>query len=181
MATAFFTIGHSTRAADEFVALLEAAAIRVVADVRKMPGSRANPQYDGDRLCRTLAKSGIRYRHIAPLGGLRSRQGAMPSPNTFWQNRSFRNYADYALTVEFREGLDELMRLGREQCCAVMCAEAVWWRCHRRIIADYLLVAGYEVFHIMGPGQTHPASLTPAARPNASGGLIYPGGAEAAA
>lgn len=171
----FFTIGHSTRRLDDFVALLESAAIGLVADVRKMPGSRSNPQYSSDSLGRTLAQCGIGYEHIAQLGGLRSRQLALESPNTFWKNQSFRNYADYALTSGFRDGLDKLLQLGRKRRCAVMCAEAVWWRCHRRIIADYLLAAGWSVFHIMGAGQIHPASLTPAAQLSASGALIYPG------
>jgi uncharacterized protein (DUF488 family) len=175
MANAFHTIGHSTRAADEFVALLQSAAIGLVADVRKIPRSRTNPQYNADRLTRILAESGIGYEHIAQLGGLRSRQTAMDSRNTFWTNQNFRNYADYALTSGFRDGFDILLRLGQEHRCAIMCAEAVWWRCHRRIIADYLLAAGWSVFHIMGPGKIDPAVLTPAAQPSASGGLIYPG------
>jgi uncharacterized protein (DUF488 family) len=173
MAHPLFTIGHSTRTWDDFVALLESAAIGLVADVRKMPTSRANPQYDSDSLNRNLAQSGIRYEHIAQLGGLRSRQPAMESPNTFWKNQSFRNYADYAMTSGFRDGLDILLELGMERRCAIMCAEIVWWRCHRRIVADYLLAAGRTVFHIMGPGQIRPATLTPAAQPNPSGSLIY--------
>jgi uncharacterized protein (DUF488 family) len=109
------------------------------------------------------------------LGGLRGRRKDRPqSPNIFWDNASFRNYADYAGTEPFREGLQTLRKMGQQQTCAIMCAEAVWWRCHRRIIADYLLAAGETVFHILSLKKIEPASLTPAARIMADGTLIYP-------
>jgi uncharacterized protein (DUF488 family) len=98
----------------------------------------------------------------------------MPSPNTLWRVAAFRNYADYATTDAFRKGLDELQALARDHCCAIMCAEAVWWRCHRRIIADYLLAAGEDVWHIMGVEAIEPAKITPAARPGPDGALVYP-------
>jgi uncharacterized protein (DUF488 family) len=166
MANPFYTIGHSTRTIPEFVDLLREAKVGLVVDVRTVPRSRTNPQFNRDVLPETLAGYQIGYEHIAELGGLRGRQRqAEPSPNGFWENTSFRNYADYALTGRFREGLDRLTDLGGRSVTAIMCAEAVWWRCHRRIIADYLLAAGEYVQHIMGDGKVVPARLTPGARP----------------
>jgi uncharacterized protein (DUF488 family) len=171
----FFTIGHSARSIDEIAALLGEAGATMIVDVRTVPRSRANPQFNLDVFPGALAARRIAYRHIAALGGLRSRRkDAAPSPNAFWENASFRNYADYAETEPFRQDLAELLDLGRTQVCAIMCAEAVWWRCHRRIIADYLISGGALVFHIMGPGKITPATLTPAARAGGGGQLIYP-------
>ena len=142
--------------------------------MRTIPRSRTNPQYNTDALPEALAARGVAYRHIPELGGLRGKRRDRPqSPNTFWENSSFRNYADYAGTEAFRHGLETLRALGHEQKTAIMCAEAVWWRCHRRIIADYLIEAGEDVFHIMAPGKTDPARLTPAARPTPDGALLY--------
>lgn len=169
----FFTIGHSTRSVDEVVDLLREVGADTIVDVRKLPRSRANPQFNSDVLPRTLGERQIGYRHIAALGGLRGRQPALGiSPNTFWQNRSFRNYADYAMTPPFRVGLTELIELGRARTCAVMCSEVLWWRCHRRIISDYLLADGAAAFHVLGPGDVAPAVLTPGAERVASG-LLY--------
>ena len=171
----FFTIGHSTRTTDEFVELLRAEQVGLVADVRTVPRSRTNPQFNRDTLPDSLAAHRIGYEHIAELGGLRGKRSSVePSANGFWENASFRNYADHALTPEFRAGLDRLRELGSRQRVAIMCAEAVWWRCHRRIIADYLLAAGDAVFHILGPGKVEPARMTPAARPLPGRGLVYP-------
>lgn len=170
----FYTIGHSTRSVAELAALLGEAGVDLLVDVRTVPRSRTNPQFNADALPGALAPYGIGYRHLRRLGGLRGpRRDAKPSPNTYWENASFRNYADYAATAEFRAGLAELCELGRAHTCAMMCAEAVWWRCHRRIIADYLLAAGTPVFHIMAPGKIEPAHLTPAAVPQPDGTLIY--------
>lgn len=170
----FFTIGHSTRPLDEFLALLKESAVTLVVDVRTVPRSRMNPQYNTDTLPEPLAAAGIGYRHMAALGGLRGRKHEVPEEtNAFWENQSFHNYADYAMSADFRAGLDALRELGRAQRCAIMCAEAVWWRCHRRIITDYLIAAGEEVFHILGPGHVEPARITEAARP-AEGVLVYP-------
>ena len=175
MALPFFTIGHSTRSIDEFVALLNEAEVRVVVDVRTVPRSRTNPQYNADALPQTLAPFQIGYRHIAALGGLRGHKAAVPDDvNGFWENRSFHNYADYAMSEGFRAGLSELREIGHAARCATMCAEAVWWRCHRRIIADYLIAAGETVFHILSPHRIEPARLTPAARPGPDGALVYP-------
>ena len=178
---AYYTIGHSTRSVAELAELLSDAGARMVVDVRTVPRSRTNPQFNRDTLPEALAAYGLRYEHVAALGGLRGASAGAGSPNTFWENRSFRNYADYAMTPAFREGLARLCALGRETPCAVMCAEAVWWRCHRRIIADYLLSAGEQVFHIMGLGRLEPAKLTSAARRTNTGSLEYPASSRAGA
>lgn len=171
-----FTIGHSTRSVAELAALLRQVSVDLLVDVRSVPRSRTNPQFNADALPQPLTAAGIAYRHLAALGGLRGRRlEAPPSPNTLWRNDAFRNYADYAATDAFREGFDQLRALARDHRCAIMCAEAVWWRCHRRIIADYLLVQGIPVEHIMGPGKIDPATLTPGTRPLADGSLVYPG------
>jgi uncharacterized protein (DUF488 family) len=173
MARPFYTIGHSTRPLEAFVDLLRDCEVRLVVDVRTVPRSRTNPQYNRDTLPRSLAEFQIGYEHIAALGGLRGhKRDVPPSVNGFWQNKSFHNYADYALSQEFRDGLARLRTLGHATTCAIMCAEAVWWRCHRRIIADYLIAAGETVCHILGPGHVDPARLTQAARAGPDG-LTY--------
>lgn len=173
--TTIFTIGHSTRTIAEFVALLREFGVDLLVDVRSVPRSRTNPQFNADALPDALAAAGMTYVHLCTLGGLRHRRkDAAPSPNTFWRNDSFRNYADYAATAAFRAGFDELRALARDHCCAIMCAEAVWWRCHRRIIADYLLADGISVAHIMGHNKADPAKLTPGAHLLPGGTLVYP-------
>ena len=173
----FYTIGHSTRSVPELADLLRGAGADLVVDVRTVPRSRTNPQFNADTLPEALAAYRIGYRHVRKLGGLRGRRkDQAPSRNAYWENGSFRNYADYAATPEFREGLAELRDLGRAHACAVMCAEAVWWRCHRRIITDHLLAGGATVFHIMGPGKIERASMNPAAVQESDGTLVYPGG-----
>jgi uncharacterized protein (DUF488 family) len=175
MAQPFYTIGHSTRPFGDFVDLLRSAGATLVVDVRTVPRSRANPQYNKDVLPQALAAFEIGYEHIASLGGLRGRRrDTPPDVNAFWQNESFHNYADYAMSESFRHGLTTLRDIGHTQRCAIMCAEAVWWRCHRRIIADYLIAAGEAVFHIMGAGHIEQADLTSAARAGPHGSLIYP-------
>ena len=165
----------------EFAGLLQQAGAGFVVDVRAFPRSRTNPQFNFDVLPESLAEWQIGYRHIHALGGLRGRRKDQgPSPNAYWENLSFRNYADYAATEAFRAGLAELRELGRTHACAVMCAEAVWWRCHRRIVADYLISEEEQVFHIMGPGKVEPASLNPAAVRQHDGTLVYPGGSPGA-
>jgi uncharacterized protein (DUF488 family) len=171
----FHTIGHSTRTIDEFVALLREAEVMLVVDVRTVPRSRTNSHYNRDALPGSLAPLGIGYEHVAALGGLRGRTREVPPDlNGFWDNDSFHNYADYAMGEDFRRGLARLRELGAAQRCAIMCAEAVWWRCHRRIISDYLLAADETVLHILGPGHIEPARLTEAAQKDASGHLVYP-------
>lgn len=173
----FFTIGHSTRTIAEFVDLLRAGEVGMVVDIRTVPRSRANPQYNLDTLPDSLAAFQIRHTRIEALGGLRGKSREVPPDvNGWWQNRSFHNYADYALTGEFHRGLDELIALGRERRLAMMCSEAVWWRCHRRIVADYLLTRGENVFHLMGHDRVEPATLTPVAEPRPDGAVVYPVG-----
>jgi uncharacterized protein (DUF488 family) len=175
MSNPFFTIGHSTRPIDEFVALLTASEVKLVVDVRTVPRSRTNPQFNRDALPASLAPHGIAYEHFAALGGLRKKQpGVSPDANAFWENASFHNYADYALGEEFSASLEKLRALGHAARLTVMCAESLWWRCHRRIIADYLIAAGKEVFHILGPGHIEQARLTPEARIEPDGSLTYP-------
>ncbi len=173
-ATPVFTIGHSTRSIAEFVDILAGGKVKLIVDVRTVPRSRTNPQYNGDVLPAELEPFGVGYARIAELGGLRGRsQDVPPQVNGFWENRSFHNYADYAMSPAFRSGLKQLCERAEKQVTAIMCSEAVWWRCHRRIIADYLLCGGRQVFHLMGPGRIDPSSMTPAAVP-ASGHLTYP-------
>ena len=175
MSEPYFSIGHSNRSLEGFVALLEANEVAVLVDVRTVPRSRTNPQFNKESLPASLAAHGIAYEHIAALGGLRSRDrsGLAPELNGFWENQSFHNYADYALTPAFREGLGRLVELGESRRCAYMCAEAVWWQCHRRIITDYLLASGHDVFHILSAAAPEPARLTPEAQPSGKG-LAYP-------
>ena len=171
-----FTIGHSTRSVGELVGLLREAGVDLLVDVRSVPRSRTNPQFNTDTLPHELADGGIAYRHVRALGGLRHHpKGAPASPNTLWRNDAFRNYADYAMTEPFREGLAGLRALALEHTCAIMCAEAVWWRCHRRLVADYLLAEGIPVAHIMGPGKIEPARLTQGAQPRPDGKIVYAG------
>jgi uncharacterized protein (DUF488 family) len=175
MENPFFTIGHSKRPFSEFVSLLEEAQIQLVGDVRTVPRSRANPQYDRSVLPKSLKEFQIGYEHFPELGGLRGKSANIAeSVNALWRNPSFHNYADYAMGEEFQGGLRRLLNLGRDKRCAIMCAEAVWWRCHRRIIADYLLASGGEVFHIVGRGRIERALITTGAMPGPTGTLIYP-------
>ena len=171
----FFTIGHSNRSLEEFVELLKSADITLLVDIRKFPRSRANPQFNEDTLGGSLAPSGISYESMSVLGGRRGIvKSVSPDVNGLWRNLSFHNYADYALSAEFSAGLRHLLELGREQRCSIMCSEAVWWRCHRRIVADYLIASGETVFHIMGPGRFEPAQLTQGAEIRDDGKVVYP-------
>jgi uncharacterized protein (DUF488 family) len=175
MAHPFFSIGHSTRPLEQFADLLLGADVRMVIDVRTVPRSRRNAQFNRDTVVGSLLPFAIEYKHIAALGGLRGKQRHVsPSVNAFWQNTSFHNYADYAMGEEFHSGLTQLRLLGQAQRCAIMCAESLWWRCHRRIITDYLIAAGETVFHILGPDQIKPAGMTPAAKVGPNGTLTYP-------
>lgn len=179
MALPFYTIGHSTRSVAELVDLLQHAGANQVIDVRSMPRSRTNPQFNVDTLPHGLSAWQIGYYHLRDLGGLRrGRKDQGPSPNTYWHNLSFRNYADYTATAAFRAELRELQDLGRTYVCAIMCAEAVWWRCHRRIIADYLISDGGQVCHIMGPNKLELATLNSAAVRLHDGTLVYPAASE---
>jgi uncharacterized protein (DUF488 family) len=158
-----WTIGHSTRTSEEFIALLEENGIKLVADVRLLPGSKRYPQFNSDALQHSLGERDIRYEHFRELGG---RRKAHPdSHNTAWRNESFRGYADYMETEEFRCGIERLTELTNEVGpAALMCAEAVWWRCHRAVVSDFLKARGIEVVHILAPHKTEPHPFTSAAR-----------------
>lgn len=180
MAEPFFTIGHSNRSLADFIALLHASGVRRVVDIRKLPGSRAQPQFNADQLAAALAHAGIAYQQLAALGGLRGKAAGVPlERNAMWRNASFHRYADYATTPAFAAGLQQLLALGAHERCALMCAEAVWWRCHRRIVSDHLLAAGRAVFHILAPGRVEPAHVTPGAVVDGQGAVTYPASAEA--
>ncbi|PBB81192.1 DNA repair protein [Mesorhizobium sp. WSM3879] len=171
----FYTIGHSKRSIAEFVALLQVGEVALVVDIRTVRRSRANPQFNSEVLPESLAAFGIVYEHIAELGGLRGKaHDVLPTLNAFWINQSFHNYADYALSAEFASGLNRLVSLGRRRRCAVMCSETLWWRCHRRIVADYLISHGEIVFHLMRDNKVEPAKLTDGVRARADGTLVYP-------
>ena len=178
MGNVCYTIGHSRLAIAEFVDLLAPAEVDFVVDVRAFPRSRSNPQFNADTLAPALATFGIGYAHLPELGGRRPRQPDVPPRrNALWTNRSFHNYADYAASRAFRAGLARLIDLCSRRRCAIMCAEAVWWRCHRRIIADYLLARGERVLHILPGGRIAPAKRTPGARRRPDGTLAYPAAA----
>ena len=174
MTRPFFTIGHSNRSIGEFTDLLREAEAELVVDIRKMPRSRANPQFNGNALPDALQAFQIAYEHNAALGGLRGKAQTLPAGiNGFWTNRSFHNYADYALSDQFHAGRERLVEAGRKRRSAIMCAEAVWWRCHRRIVADYRIASGESVFHSMRPGHIEPAHLTPGAVVQTDGKIVY--------
>jgi uncharacterized protein (DUF488 family) len=166
-----FTIGHSTHEAHAFVALLLRHEVRCVADVRAYPSSRRVPQFNSGPLERTLRGHGIDYLHLPELGG--RRRAVRRSKNAGWENDQFRGYADHMRTSEFEAGLERLLGLARERTTAVMCAEAAWWRCHRRMIADALLVSGSRVFHIDARGRRERHELTPFAMVE-RGRITYP-------
>lgn len=173
-ANPIYTVGHSTRTLEEFVDILRGAGVCQLADVRSIPRSRTNPHYNLDTFPAALAHYQIAHVHLPSLGGRRSRQSSVdPSLNAYWQNQSFHNYADYAATTAFQTGLGDLLALSEKRPTAIMCSEAVWWRCHRRIISDYLLSRGRTVFHLMGAGRADDARLTPAAKQDGTK-LIYP-------
>ncbi len=174
--TVIFTIGHSTLALDDFVALLQAHGVEKLVDVRTMPRSRHNPQFNQETLPENLAAAGLGYVHLAGLGGWR--RARPDSPNQGWRSEGFRGYADYMLTPEFAENLQLLIDLARQEQVAIMCAEAVPYRCHRSLIADALTVRGLRVEHIRGPKAAQLHRLTPFARVEGSR-LTYPPEAEA--
>ena len=181
VAQPFFTIGHSNRSLEELAGLLREPGVVRVMDIRTVPRSRANPQFNRETLPAALAPFGIAYEQVAALGGLRGKARSVPPDvNGFWSNASFHNYADYALSAEFQASLRHLLDAGRRWRCAIMCSEAVWWRCHRRIVADYLIAGGARVFHIMGHARLEPARLTPSAVLRADGTLAYPAQSPAA-
>jgi uncharacterized protein (DUF488 family) len=157
-----WTIGHSTRAIGDFIELLSSNGIEALADVRRFPASRRHPHFNRDALSRSLATASIEYVSLPELGG--RRQARPDSPNILWQNKSFRGYADYMESELFRAGIERLIIIARNQRLAVMCAEAVWWRCHRALIADHLKALGINVIHINPPGKNIVHPYTSAAR-----------------
>ncbi len=159
-----FTIGHSTRPIEDFIALLHAHQIKLLIDVRTVPRSRHNPQFNRDTLPDSLRPAHIHYLHLAELGGLR--HARKDSTNTAWRNLSFRGFADYMETPEFEQGLTRLIDESQKQRTAIMCAEAVPWRCHRSLIADALTARGLEVFEISSATRTQPHKMTPFAQIN---------------
>jgi uncharacterized protein (DUF488 family) len=167
-----FTVGHSTHSLDGLHALLAAHGVERVADVRRVPRSARHPQFRAESLAVELPARGVDYHHLAALGGWRR---PLPgSPNGAWDNDAFRGYADYALGAEFAMALDELQTLARERPTAITCAEGLWWHCHRRLIADRLVVAGWTVHHIGPDGSLAAHELPPFAEPQADGTILYP-------
>ena len=161
--TKIWTIGHSTRTIEEFIGALQANGIKLVADVRLLPGSKRYPQFNKEELMKSLRQDGIGYEHFPELGG--RRKAWKDSPNTAWRNESFRGYADHMETAEFARGITRLQRMaGSHGTTAIMCAEAVWWKCHRSLIADYLKVQGIEVIHTIDENKTEAHPFTSAAR-----------------
>ena len=157
-----WTVGHSTRSGEEFVQILKAHGIQVLVDVRTFPGSRRYPQFNREALSESLAQEGIKYKHEPRLGGRKAPRA--DSHNTAWRNPQFRGYADHMETEVFRKGVEDLLEVAVTDRVAVMCAEAVWWRCHRSLLADYLKAAGHTVIHILDEKKIEEHPYTPAAR-----------------
>jgi uncharacterized protein (DUF488 family) len=168
-----WTIGHSTRTADEFVSLLRFQGIDRLADIRTIPQSRRHPHFGSDALSTRLAAEGIQYRHFKNLGGLRKPRA--DSANGAWKNQAFRGYADHMETAEFAAAVDELLAFGDGGRLVVMCAEAVWWRCHRMLLSDALVARTIDVQHILGPASVQPHRLTPFAQIQDNRDVRYPG------
>jgi uncharacterized protein (DUF488 family) len=157
-----YTIGHSTRSLNDFLDILQSFDIKVLADIRRLPGSRKFPQFDRENLKRSLEEAGIQYIYMADLGG--RRKVNKDSKNTRWKNDSFRAYADYMETGEFESAVIKLEHIALKQPTAYMCSEAVWWRCHRSMVSDYLKAKGWTVFHIMAAGKAQEHTFTSPAR-----------------
>jgi len=175
MTTTFYTIGHSTRSLDELIEMLQAADIELLIDVRSFPRSRTNPVFNIDTFPQALSQVGISYQHCTDLGGRRPKQRQVDEQiNDLWRVQAFHNYADYALSDTFQAALDQLMQLGKKQRLTLMCSEAVWWRCHRRIITDYLLLRCQRVDHIMCFCCLDLAKPTPVAELNSQDKVVYP-------
>jgi uncharacterized protein (DUF488 family) len=174
MKSQIYTIGHSTLELEAFADILKASDISLVIDVRTVPRSRANPQFNIDAVADGLMFWGIGYEHFPELGGLRGRSYEVGiATNGLWTNESFHNYADYAMSQAFRDGLERLRNRGKVESLVIMCAEAVWWRCHRRIIADHLILGGDPVYHIVGT-RVQQATPTLGAIVSGNGSVRYP-------
>jgi len=166
-----FTIGHSTRSIEDFLELLQQAGVTTLVDVRRYPGSKRYPHFSSDALAERLAESGIGYVHEVDMGG--RRKPAADSPNVYWRNEQFRGYADHMNTPAFRAALDRVMQRAESERQALMCSEAVPWRCHRQLVADALVAHGFEVFDLYDGGRAEAHRLNPAARPQPDGVLVY--------
>ena len=173
MSACLYTVGHSRHASQQLLDLLAKWRVTKLVDVRRVPFSRRNPQFNRDRLAGDLLQHQIAYWHLENLGGLRDTAAADSSRNIGWRNPFFRSYADYAQTKPFREALDALAEAATQQPCAIMCAEADWRQCHRQIIADYMILRDFEVLHILADGSTEPARLTAFASTAPDGTLLY--------
>ena len=169
-----WTIGHSTRTIEEFIAMLKSFSIKTLVDVRSLPGSNKFPQFNQEELKKSLEKEKIKYKYMKSLGG--RRKTSPESNNTIWKNKSFRGYADYMETAEFKKALQELKTIALKVNTAMMCAEAVWWRCHRSMIADALKAENWEVFHIMDVEKSTEHPYTQPAK--IKGGHLFYGKAE---
>lgn len=165
-----WTIGHSTRSISEFIQLLKQNKIRILADIRRLPGSRRFPHFNSERLEESLQDAGLQYVHLIDLGGKRRQD--QHSKNTAWRNASFRAYADYMETPEFQKAAEDLMQLAREENTCIMCSEAVWWRCHRSLVADHFKSKGWRVIHILSKNKTEVHPYTAPARVE-NGRLMY--------
>ena len=175
VARTLYTIGHSTRSLDELIDILRAWAVTRLVDIRTIPRSRTNPQFNGEVLPEALGAAGIAYVPMAALGGRRGKSKSVGARvNAGWEVQAFQNYADYARTAPFRAGLRALLAMASDETCAIMCAEAVWWRCHRRIVTDHVLAHGVPVVHLFSRDKGEPASLTPFARLGARFYVSYP-------
>jgi uncharacterized protein (DUF488 family) len=171
LAETIFTIGHSTRSLEDLIAMLKAHGIQRLIDVRSVPRSRTNPQFNRETLPAGLARHGIAYQHEPRLGGLR--RARADSVNLAWKNTNFRGYADYMSTVDFQQAVERLTEAGRRERVAIMCAEAVPWRCHRSLVADVLTARGVPVEHVMSAAKSQPHTMTPFARVK-EGRVTYP-------
>ena len=157
-----WTIGHSNRSLNDFLGLLQSQNIAALADVRRFPGSRRYPHFNQEDLAKSLAGVGIEYRHFPELGG--RRRARADSPNPAWRNAAFRGYADYMMTPEFETAVRDLLKLGEKKRTAIMCAEVLWWQCHRALISDFLKAQDHRVFHILGPNKVEEHPFTSAAQ-----------------
>lgn len=172
--TAIYTVGHSTRSLEELIGLLREADVAILADIRSYPGSRRYPHFNREPLGAAIEQSGRRYVWLKALGGRRRSPADAESPNGAWRHPAFRAYADYMMTPAFRQGIAALGQLAQEGRTAIMCSEAVYWRCHRRLVSDWLVAHGTPVLHIMGPGALRPHEVTPEAVVRPDGLLVYP-------
>ncbi len=173
MQSAVLTIGHSNHPLDRFLALVARHGVEALVDIRRFPGSRKHPHFNRDSLAAALEQSGVEYHWLEDLGGRRPKRREQ-SPNLGLENRGFRNYADYMLTAEFREGVEKLLEVARQKRTAIMCAEGLFWQCHRRLVSDFLAANGVTVQHIMPSGELRPHRLTSGAVIE-GGRVTYPG------